>query len=61
MSAMFKSLTESIDLALPVTISYPYIIVGFVVVYLTYELSKALSRKKIDRISMSEALKAGME
>ncbi|MGE5631873.1 MAG: ABC transporter permease [Caulobacteraceae bacterium] len=61
MNEMFKSLTENINLALPVRISYPYIIVGFVVVYLTYELSKALSRKKINRISMSEALKTGME
>ena len=57
MSAMFKSLTESIKMTLPVTISYPYILVGFVVVYLTYEISKALSRKKIAKISMSEALK----
>lgn len=61
MSAMFKSLTDSINLTLPVTISYPYIFVGFVVIYLTYELSKALSRRKINRISMSEALKAGIE
>jgi putative ABC transport system permease protein len=61
MSAMFKSLTESIKLTLPVTISYSYILVGFVVVYFTYELSKALSRNKINRISMSEALKSGME
>lgn len=61
MRMMYQSLTESLDMALPVTISYPYILVGFVVVYLTYELSKALSRKKIARISMSEALKAGAE
>lgn len=61
MGALFKSLTESLKLTLPVTISYPYILAGFVVVYLTYELSKALSRKKVARISMSDALKAGME
>lgn len=61
MSVLFKSLTESIKLTLPVTLSYFYILIGFVVVYLTYELSKALSRRKIDRISMSDALKSGME
>lgn len=61
MGILFKSLTDSIKLTIPVTISYPYIIAGFVVVYLTYELSKALSRKKVNRISMSDALKAGME
>lgn len=61
MRVLFKSLTESVNMTLPVTISYFYILIGFVVVYLTYEISKALSRKKIDRISMSEALKTGME
>lgn len=61
MSALFKSLTESLNLTLPVTISFPYILIGFVVVYLTYELSKALSRRKVNNISMSEALKYGME
>ena len=61
MSAMFKSVTESINLTLPVRISYPYILLGFVALYLTYELSKALSKKKTGSISMSEALKSGME
>ncbi|MFL0194051.1 ABC transporter permease [Clostridium sp. WILCCON 0269] len=61
MDLLFRSLTESIKLAIPITINYSYVIVGFVVVYLTYELSKALNRKKIYKISMSEALKASME
>ncbi|MCX7747795.1 MAG: ABC transporter permease [Clostridia bacterium] len=61
MSAMFKSITRSMNFAFPVTIQYGYVLVGFVVIYFTYEVSKALSRKKINRISMTEALKAGME
>lgn len=61
MNALFKSLTESINLTLPINISYLYILIGFVIVYLTYELSKALCKRKINRISMSEALKAGRE
>jgi putative ABC transport system permease protein len=61
MSMFFKSLTESVKLTLPVVISYPYIIIGFIVIWLTYEISKALSKRKVDRISMAEALKAGTE
>lgn len=61
MGAMFGSLTASVNLTMPATISYPYVIAGFAVVYLTYELSKALSKKKISRISMGEALKASID
>lgn len=61
MSMFFKSLTESVKLTLPVVISYPYVIIGFIVIWLTYEISKAMSKRKVDRISMAEALKAGTE
>ena len=61
MKELFRSLTDSISLTVPVLINYAYIFAGFAVIYIVYELSKALSRKKIDRISMSEALKAGKE
>ncbi len=61
MRVFFKSLTESVNLTLPVIISYPYIIIGFAVIWLTYELSKAMSKRKVDRIPMTEALKAETE
>lgn len=61
MSIFFRSLTESVKLALPVVISYPYIIIGFIVIWLTYEISKALSKRKVDRVAMAEALKLGTE
>lgn len=61
LSALFKSMTKEMSISFPVTIEYSYLLIGFVIIYLTYELSKFLSRKKIDRISMSEALKSRME
>ena len=61
LSALFKSVTKDMSIALPITISYGYLIIGFVIVYLTYELSKALSKKKVNRISMTEALKSRLE
>jgi putative ABC transport system permease protein len=61
LSAMFKSMTKTMTVSFPVVINYVYVIVGFVIIYLTYEISKALSKKKVNRISMTEALKSGME
>lgn len=61
MTALFKSVTKEMSISFPVTLNYSYILVGFVIIYLTYELSKLLSRRKVNRISMAEALKAGME
>ncbi len=61
MRAMFDSVTKDMSVSFPIIINYTYVLIGFVVIYLTFELSKLLSRRKINRISMAEALKAGME
>jgi putative ABC transport system permease protein len=61
LSAMYSSVTKDMSISIPVTINYIYVLVGFVIIYLTYELSKLLSRRKINRISMAEALKSRME
>ncbi|OAA94512.1 ABC transporter permease [Clostridium coskatii] len=61
MRALFKSMTKDMNISFPVTINYIYVIVGFIIIYLTYEFSKLLSRKKINKISMSEALKSRIE
>lgn len=61
MRALFKSITKDMSVSFPVTINYIYVLIGFIVIYLTYELSKLLSRRKINRISMAEALKSRME
>ncbi|AKN29916.1 permease [Clostridium carboxidivorans P7] len=61
MHALFKSMTKDMNVSFPVTINYIYVIVGFIIIYLTYKLSKLLSRKKINKISMAEALKSPME
>jgi putative ABC transport system permease protein len=61
LGAMLKSLTKEMSVSLPVTVNYVFLILGFVIVYLTYEISKALSRKKLNRISMNEILKSRME
>jgi putative ABC transport system permease protein len=53
---------NSVGLPLPpMRIDLPYILIGFIVVMLSYELSKLMCKKKVNAVSMSEALKAGME
>ncbi len=54
---LLKALEDSLTFAMPVTIAPLYVIVGFVVVMLSYELSKLLCRRKVNAVSMSEALK----
>lgn len=57
----YQSLTESLQLILPVKLNVWYMILGFFIVMTTYEIAKLLCRKKVARIPMSEALKAGNE
>lgn len=59
--AMFKSITKDMNVSIPITINYSYILLGFIIIYLTYELSKLLSKRKINKISLAEALKSRME
>ena len=61
LGAMYKSLTKEMSISLPITIDYSYLIIGFVIIYITYEISKALSKKKVERISMNEVLKSRLE
>lgn len=61
LGAMLKSLTKEMSIALPLRIGLGYLVIGFAVIYITYEVSKALSRRKINSISMNEILKARLE
>ncbi|MGZ7444360.1 ABC transporter permease [Paenibacillus sp. TH7-28] len=60
-SAMYQSLAVSLQIVIPAKLNIWYILLGFVIVMLTFEVAKLMSRRKIDRISMGEALKAGTE
>lgn len=59
---LIQSLENSVGLMVPPQkIGLSYILIGFIVVMLSYELSKQLCKKKVNAVSMSEALKSGME
>ncbi|KAA8678146.1 ABC transporter permease [Clostridium sp. HV4-5-A1G] len=59
--AFFASLTESLQIVLPVKLNILYMLFGFIVVMATYGFAKWMCGKKTARIPMSEALKAGTE
>jgi putative ABC transport system permease protein len=62
LGVLAQSLENCIGLAMPpMRIDLPYILIGFIVVMLSYELSNLLCKKKVNAVSMSEALKSGME
>jgi putative ABC transport system permease protein len=57
----YGSLTESLQIVLPVKLNVLYMLFGFIIVMITYEFAKWMCRKKVKRIPMSEALKVGTE
>ena len=59
--ALYRSLTQSMQMVLPVRLNALYMLIGFIVVILTYKVANWMSRKKVAKIPMSEALKAGTE
>ena len=62
LGVLTKSLENSVGMSLPpMRIDLLYIIIGFIVVMFSYELSKFMCKKKVNLISMSDALKSGMD
>ena len=62
LGAILQVFEDSIGLTLPPGRIDPlYLAAGFVVVMGSYEVSKRLCRKKVNAVSMSEALKSGTE
>jgi len=60
-NAMFRFLGEMINLVLPMFINPLYVAICFVAIMGVYLLTRKLCSRKLNGISMSEALKAGAE
>jgi putative ABC transport system permease protein len=52
---------EMINMVIPMMVNPLYVLISFVVIFAVYEITKWLCGRKLAKISMSEALKAGME
>lgn len=60
-TALMQSLADSMQMTIPARLNIWYMLLGFVIVMLTYQIARLLNKRKINRIPMSEALKAGTE
>ncbi|MFZ7132615.1 MAG: ABC transporter permease [Eubacteriales bacterium] len=61
MGALYGYLGNMINLILPTIISPLYVLISFIAIMLTYQLSKLLCAKSVEAVPMNEALKAGTE
>lgn len=52
---------ETVNMVIPMIVNPLYVLVSFVLIIGVYEITKRLSGRKLAKISMSEALKAGTE
>ncbi len=59
--AIYGYLGDMINMVLPIIISPWNIIICFLLIMLSYQISKVFCARKINKITMSEALKAGTE
>lgn len=60
-NTLYGYLGETINLVMPMIVSPLYVLISFVVIFAVYEVTKRLCGRKLAKISMSEALKAGTE
>lgn len=61
MDELLNSFAQNIDFAFPLKLNAVSIILGFLILYITFEISKYFSKKNIFKIPMSEALKTQRE
>ena len=52
---------ETINMVVPMLVNPQYVLISFALIFAVYEITKWLSGRKLAKISMSEALKAGTE
>ncbi|NFG43156.1 FtsX-like permease family protein [Clostridium botulinum] len=57
MGELMKRVEKDTNFSIPMNISLKYTIIGFVIIYLTYEISKILSKRKVLTISMIDLMK----
>lgn len=58
---LYGYVAEIINMVVPMIMSPLFVLISFVLIFTVYEITKWLCRKKLSKIPMSEALKAGTE
>lgn len=58
---LYGYVAEMINMVIPMIVNPLYVLISFVLIFAVYEITKRLCGRKLAKISMSEALKAGTE
>jgi putative ABC transport system permease protein len=58
---LYGIVAEIMNMVIPMIVNPLYVLISFVLIFAVYEVTKWLCGRKLAKISMSEALKAGME
>ena len=61
MDKLFASITAEMNITIPIKLNYLSMLIGFVIIFATYEISKLLNKKKITKVSMADSLKIRAE
>jgi len=58
---LYGIVAEIMNMVIPMIVNPLYVLISFVLIFAVYEITKGLCGRKLAKISMSEALKAGTE
>jgi putative ABC transport system permease protein len=58
---LYGIVAEIMNMVIPMIVNPLHVLISFVVIFAVYEVTKWMCRRKLAKISMSEALKAGTE
>lgn len=61
LNKFFTIITEEMNVAIPIRINEKNLIIGFILIYITYLVSNALNKKRVNKIQMTDVLKSRAE
>jgi len=61
MDVMFSQFTREMNLVIPAKMAWWSMVVGFVIIWVAYDLARRISRRSIEHIAMAESLKSRAE
>lgn len=61
LKSFFNTMTKEMNITIPTKLNNINILIGFIIILITYEISKALNRRKVLSVSMADSLKEKRE
>lgn len=61
LNKFFMIITEEMNVAIPIRINEKNVVIGFILIYITYLVSNALNKKRVNKIQMTDVLKSRAE